>query len=92
MVAFGVMVIYLLLLRLTLPYSLVRRNPERSLLLLLPALPRLRAGAGAAGARPAAAGARRARRAAADEEMPTPVPEVPPAPVHDPDEDRLITP
>ena len=31
-VAFGAMVIYLLLLRLTLPYSLVRRNPERSLL------------------------------------------------------------
>ena len=35
-VAFGAMVIYLLLIRLTLPYSLVRRNPERSLLLLLP--------------------------------------------------------
>ena len=35
-VAFGAMVLYLLLFRLTLPYSLVRRNPERSLLLLLP--------------------------------------------------------
>jgi Mg2+/Co2+ transporter CorB len=35
-VAFGAMVIYLLLIRLTLPYTLVRRNPERSLLVLLP--------------------------------------------------------
>lgn len=36
LVAFLSMMAYLLLLRLTLPYALVRRNPERSLLLLLP--------------------------------------------------------
>ncbi len=36
LVAFLAMMAYLLLLRLTLPYTLVRRNPERSLLLLLP--------------------------------------------------------
>ncbi|HET8647319.1 MAG TPA: DUF21 domain-containing protein, partial [Vicinamibacteria bacterium] len=36
LVAFGTMVIYLLLFRLSLPYALVRRNPERSLLVLLP--------------------------------------------------------
>ena len=88
-VAFGAMVIYLLL-RLTLPYSLVRRNPERSLLLLLPAFhvyvqlmnPLVRTLRRRARGEPASA---------ADEEMPTPVPEVPPAPVHDTNEDRLIT-
>jgi len=84
------MVIYLLLLRLTLPYSLVRRNPERSLLLLLPAFhayvqlmnPLVRTLRRRARGEPASV---------ADEEMPTPVPEVPPAPVHDTNEDRLIT-
>jgi magnesium and cobalt exporter, CNNM family len=88
-VAFGVMVIYLLLLRLTLPYSLVRRNPERSLLLLLPGFhvyaqmlgPLVTALRRRARGEPAAT--------SADEEMPTAVPEVPPAPVHDPDEDRM---
>jgi magnesium and cobalt exporter, CNNM family len=88
-VAFGAMVIYLLLVRLTLPYSLVRRNPERSLLVLLPAF---HAYARALG--PLVQALRRRARGeaagAADEEMPTPVPEVPPPPVHDPDEDRLI--
>ena len=37
LLAFGAMVIYLLLFRLTVPYALVRSNPERSLLVLLPA-------------------------------------------------------
>ncbi len=87
-VAFGVMVIYLLLLRLTLPYSLVRRNPERSLLLLLPGFH-----AYARVLEPLVRALRRRARgegaARADEEMPTPVPEVPPPPVHDADEDRL---
>ena len=36
LVAFLVMVAYLLLFRLTLPYALVRRNPERSFLLVMP--------------------------------------------------------
>jgi putative hemolysin len=87
--AFGVMVIYLLLIRLTLPYSLVRRNPERSLLVLLPGF---HAYAQALG--PLVRALRRRARGeggAADEELPTPVPEVPPAPVHDPDEDRLLS-
>src|SRR6185503_4677517 len=35
-VAFAAMVVYLLLFRLSLPYALVRRNPERSLLVLMP--------------------------------------------------------
>jgi putative hemolysin len=89
-VAFGVMVIYLLLLRLTLPYSLVRRSPERSLLLLLPAFHAYAQMLG-----PLVRTLRRRARgepaSSADDEMPTPVPEVPPPPVHDPDEDRLIT-
>jgi len=34
--AFSVMIVYLLAFRLTLPYAIVRRNPERALLLLLP--------------------------------------------------------
>jgi CBS domain containing-hemolysin-like protein len=36
LLAFGAMVIYMLLFRLTVPYALVRSNPERSLLVLLP--------------------------------------------------------
>lgn len=36
LVAFLSMVVYLLLFRLSVPYTLVRRNPERSLLLLMP--------------------------------------------------------
>ncbi len=87
-VAFGMMVIYLLLVRLTLPYTLVRRNPERSLLLLLPGFH--------AYAQMMAPLVRALRRRALpesvldDEEQAPAVPEVPPAPVHDPDENRLI--
>ena len=36
LIAFLSMAVYLLLFRLSVPYTLVRRNPERSLLLLLP--------------------------------------------------------
>jgi len=72
-----------------LPYSLVRRNPERSLLLLLPFFH-----AYAQLLNPLVRTLRRRARgepaSSADEEMPTPTPEVPPAPVHDPDEDRLL--
>jgi putative hemolysin len=39
-VAFASMCAYLILFRLTLPYAVVRRNPERSLLILLPAFDR----------------------------------------------------
>jgi len=90
-VAFCAMLIYLLLFRLTLPYALVRRSPERSLLVLLPFFhvyaqmlgPLVRA----------------LRKRAELEHQPAPeaeestippVPEVPPAPVHDPDEMRLV--
>ena len=77
-VAFGAMVVYLLLFRLTLPYSLVRRNPERSLLLLLPVLRRLRARLGplVRGAAPPAA---RRESATEDNGGARPTPEVPPA-------------
>jgi magnesium and cobalt exporter, CNNM family len=91
LVAFGAMVIYLLLFRLTLPYALVRRSPERSLLVLLPFC-RLYVQA----LSPLVSALR--KRAVLepgpppeDEEAaarPT-APEVPPAPVHDPDEGRL---
>ena len=91
LVAFCAMLIYLLLFRLTLPYALVRRSPERSLLVLLPFFhvyaqllgPLVRA----------------LRRRAELEVAPSPdtedpsvtvVPEVPPPPVHDPDEARLV--
>jgi putative hemolysin len=85
-VSFGIMLVYLLVFRLTAPYALVRRNPERSLLVLLPAF-HLYARALA----PVVAALRkRAAGQAADPDEITVVPEVPPAPVHDPDEGRLV--
>ena len=51
LIAFLSMVVYLLLFRLSVPYTLVRRNPERSLLLLMPLFhPYARAGAAGGGA------------------------------------------
>jgi magnesium and cobalt exporter, CNNM family len=88
LVAFFVMLGYLLFFRLTLPYALVRRSPERSLLLLLPAFDlyaramgplvnalRLRAGS---------------ELNTEDSAVPPLVPAVPPPPVHDPDEARAV--
>ena len=87
--AVGFMILYLLLFRLTVPYSLVWRNPERMLLLLLPVFD-----AYARALRPlASALRRRAATPAADETESTgafTVPEVPPAPVHDENEGRLV--
>lgn len=86
--AVGFMILYLLLFRLTLPYSLVWRNPERSLLLLLPMFD-----AYARALRPLASALRRRAAAPGDDTEPggvPPVAEVPPAPVHDPDEGRLV--
>jgi putative hemolysin len=85
--AFGVMMAYLLLFRLTLPYALVRRGPERVLLLLLPAFD--------AYARALSPLVRALRRRAAFEPMPLeseapPTPEVPPPPVRESDADRLV--
>lgn len=90
LVAFLAMVGYLLIFRLTLPYALVRRNPERSLLLLLPFFD--------AYARALAPLVRALRKRAAPEQAAagglqdpdsTP-PDLPPPPVHDPDEVRLV--
>ena len=85
-VAFGAMVIYLLLFRLTVPYALVRSNPERSLLVLLPAFDLY-----ARVLHPLVAAL---RRRGANEPVTVP-PEsaklgAAPAPVLDPDEGRLV--
>jgi CBS domain containing-hemolysin-like protein len=91
LIALVTMVVYLLVFRLTLPYALVRRNPERSLMVLLPYFH--------AYARMLGPLVRALRRRAAPEDMPPPAEEVhsaaapaevPPAPVHDPDEGRLM--
>jgi CBS domain containing-hemolysin-like protein len=84
--AFGIMMAYLLLFRVSMPYILVRQDPEATFLRLLPAfhlwvqalsplVSRLR------------------RRGAPDTEEPEeggPVPEVPPPPVQQADEERLV--
>jgi CBS domain containing-hemolysin-like protein len=84
---FGFMVLYLLLFRLTLPYSLVRRSPERSLLLLLPVF-----NAYARALQPLVSALRRQRGGAeGGEDSPlAPVPEFPAPPVHEEDEGRLL--
>jgi CBS domain containing-hemolysin-like protein len=84
------MVIYLLVCRLSIPYALVRRNPERSLLLLLPAFDvyaRALAPLVAALRQPQGGGG---STHDSEERPSTPPVEVPPAPVHDPDEGRLM--
>jgi CBS domain containing-hemolysin-like protein len=87
--AVGFMILYLLLFRLTLPYSLVWKNPERTLLLLLPVFD-----AYARALRPLASALRRHAAPPGMDDADTggtaPRPEVPPAPVHDPDEGRLV--
>jgi putative hemolysin len=85
LVAFLAMVIYLLLFRLTLPYILVRRNPERSLLVLIPFFDLYAQAMG-----PLVAALRKRAAEETEDLATTVVPEVPPAPVHDQDEDRLV--
>ncbi|HEY5906942.1 MAG TPA: hemolysin family protein, partial [Vicinamibacteria bacterium] len=86
LVAFGAMVVYLLLFRLTVPYALVRSNPERSLLVLLPGFDLY-----ARVLHPLVAAL---RRRGANEPLTVPPesvkPEVRVAPVLDPDEGRLV--
>jgi magnesium and cobalt transporter len=86
LVAFGAMIVYLLLFRLTVPYALVRSNPERSLLVLLPGFDLY-----ARVLHPLVAAL---RRRGANEPLTVPPEsvksEVRPAPVLDPDEGRLV--
>jgi CBS domain containing-hemolysin-like protein len=91
LIAFLTMVVYLLVFRLTLPYALVRRNPERSLMVLLPYFH--------AYARVLGPLVRTLRKRAAPEDVPAPEAvegsaaapvEVPAAPVHEADEGRLM--
>jgi CBS domain containing-hemolysin-like protein len=87
LVAFLSMLGYLLVFRLSVPYALVRRHPERSLLVLLPVF---HAYAVALGPLVTALRKRAAPESAADGQASAPVPvQVPPPPVLDPDEARL---
>ncbi len=86
LVAFTAMLGYLLVFRLTVPYALVRRNPERSLLLLLPAFHLY---AQALFPLVNALRKRALPEAKGEEVGATGVPEVPPPPVLDQDEGRL---
>jgi putative hemolysin len=91
LVAFFSMVLYLLLFRLTVPYALVRRNPERSLLLLLPAFHLYaRALSPLVTALRKRAAPESGHETAENGSVVVAVPEVPLAPVHDPDEGRLV--
>ena len=84
--AFLAMMAYLLLFRASIPYALVRQNPERSFLLLLPVF-HLYAHA----LHPVIGRMRRRAAPEAEEtvEGGAPVPEVPPPPVQDVDEGRV---
>lgn len=88
LVAFLAMLIYLLVLRLSVPYALVRRNPERSLLVLTPVF---HVYCRALSPLVEALRKRAAPERAGEPEQPaaSPVPEVPPPPVRDTDENRL---
>lgn len=86
LVAFLVMLGYLLLFRLTLPYAIVRRNPERSFLLVMPFFHVY-----ARSLRPVVTLLRRRAVLSSEHEVEEPPgPEVPAAPVHEANEDRLV--
>ena len=89
--AFLLMMLYLLLLRLMLPYALVRRNPERSLLVLTPFFgPYARAlGPLVAWLRKRAVLTHEEVREDSGEKVRT-IPAVPPPPAHDDDEVRAV--
>jgi putative hemolysin len=91
LLAFGLMIGYLLVFRLTLPYALVRKNPERSLLVMMPAFDVY-----ARAVKPLVGFL---RRRGALESGPLhngevsgshAIPELPPPPVQDPNEVRLV--
>ena len=88
LVAFLVMLGYLLLFRLTLPYAIVRRNPERSFLVTMPFFHLY-----ARSLSPVVAVLRRRAVLSQEhevDELQVPGPEVPSAPVHEANEDRLV--
>lgn len=80
--AFGAMMLYLLVFRLSLPYALVRQRPEKALLLLIPAFDLYARALG-----PLVDLLR--RRRPREEEEEGGIPEVPPPPVQEEDEARL---
>jgi putative hemolysin len=86
--AFGLMMAYLLLFRVSVPYMLVRRNPELAFLRLLPFFHVW------AHVLQPVVGTMRVREQPAADESPEvaapPAPELPPPPVQEPDEDRLV--
>jgi magnesium and cobalt transporter len=84
LVAFLAMVVYLLLFRLTLPYALVRADPESALLLLMPIFHLY------AQALSPLVGILRRRVEPEDPEEESKEAELPPAPVHDEDQDQLV--
>jgi CBS domain containing-hemolysin-like protein len=85
--AFGAMMAYLLLFRVSMPYALVRQDPERTFVRLLPAFHLY-----AEALQPLIAHLRRraAEREESEEPGAAPAPEVPPPPVQEVDEERLV--
>jgi putative hemolysin len=83
--AFGVMMGYLLVFRVSVPYYLVRNEPEAAFLRLLPAFHLW-----AQGLQPVISLIRRRSGSPPEEEEGSAVPEVPPPPVQEADEERLV--
>jgi magnesium and cobalt exporter, CNNM family len=83
--AFGIMMAYLLLFRLSMPYIFVWREPEATFLALLPAFHLW-----ALALSPIVTRLRRRAVAVVDEPEEAPVPEVPPPPVQQDDEEQLV--
>jgi putative hemolysin len=83
--AFGVMMAYLLLFRVSVPYILVRQDPEATFLWLLPAFHLW-----ALALAPITSRIRRRAVPVPDEDEGPNVPEVPPPPVQQADEERLV--
>jgi CBS domain containing-hemolysin-like protein len=83
--AFGLMMGYMLLFRVTLPYILVRSDPEGTFLRLLPAF-----SLWTRALEPLIGRIRRRAIPAPDEDEGPPIAEVPPPPVQQQDEDRLV--
>ncbi len=84
--AFGIMMAYMLLFRVSMPYILVRQDPEATFLRLLPAFHLW-----AQALEPVIAPLRRRARPDAEEaEEGPPMPEVPPPPVQEADEKKLV--